>query len=67
MIKITINDEEKTFEETISIAEMLKSLGLDDKIMVVVLNEDIICQEDYGKTILKDGDRVELVRIVGGG
>lgn len=67
MIRVTINDEEKTFNENITIEEMLKELGLNDKIIVVVRNEDIICQEDYSKIILEDGDKIELVRIVGGG
>lgn len=67
MIRVTINDEEKNFNENITIAEMLKELGLEDKIIVVVRNEDIISQEDYTKVTLEDGDKIELVRIVGGG
>lgn len=67
MIKITINDEEQFFEDNINIQTMLKKLSLDDKIVVVVLNDDIVNNEDYTKIILKDGDKIELVRIVGGG
>lgn len=67
MIRVTINDEEKNFNENTTIAEMLKELGLEDKIIVVVRNEDIISQEDYTKVTLEDGDKIELVRIVGGG
>ncbi len=67
MIKITINDEEHFFEDNINIQTMLKKLNLDDKIVVVVLNDDIVNNEDYTKIILKDGDKIELVRIVGGG
>ncbi len=67
MIRITVNDEEHLFDEETTIQTMLKELGLDDKIVVVVLNDDIVNSENYANTILKDGDKIELVRIVGGG
>jgi len=67
MIRITVNDEEHLFDEETTIQTMLKELGLDDKIVVVVLNDDIVNSENYANTMLKDGDKIELVRIVGGG
>lgn len=67
MIKIIVNDEEKTLSDNASIETLLKEMSLDRKTMVVVVNDEIIEHTQYKNTILHDGDRVELVRIVGGG
>jgi len=67
MIKIIVNDEEKILSENASIETLLKEMDLDGKTMVVVVNDEIVEHTQYEKTTLHDGDRVELVRIVGGG
>jgi thiamine biosynthesis protein ThiS len=46
---------------------MLKEMNLEGKTMVVVVNDEIVEHTQYAKVVLKDGDRIELVRIVGGG
>ncbi|MGC8737256.1 MAG: sulfur carrier protein ThiS [Candidatus Hydrogenedens sp.] len=67
MIKIIVNDEEKLLLDNSSIEFLLKEMNLDGKTMVVVVNDEIIEHTQYAETILHDGDRIELVRIVGGG
>lgn len=67
MITIHINDEEKTFPHELSVQELLNELHLSANTIVVVLNDNIIEQANYEQTMVKDGDHVELVRIVGGG
>ncbi len=67
MIKIIVNDEEKNLSDNASIETLLKEMDLDRKTMVVVVNDEIIEHTQYENTILHEGDRVELVRIVGGG
>jgi thiamine biosynthesis protein ThiS len=67
MIKVTINDEKKMFSDMTTIDVMLKEMNLEGKTMVVVVNDEIVEHTQYAKVVLKDGDRIELVRIVGGG
>jgi|YNPMSStandDraft_1061717.scaffolds.fasta_scaffold33810_2 thiamine biosynthesis protein ThiS len=67
MIKVVVNDEEKQISENSSIELLLKEMNLDGKTMVVVVNDEIVEHTQYSKIILHDGDRIELVRIVGGG
>ncbi len=67
MIKVFVNDEEKALSEGISIESLLKEMNLNGKTMVVVVNDEIVEHTEYATAILHDGDRVELVRIVGGG
>ncbi len=67
MIKVIVNDEEKQILENSSIELLLKEMSLDGKTMVVVVNDEIVEHTHFAETILHDGDRIELVRIVGGG
>ncbi|HOV31768.1 MAG TPA: sulfur carrier protein ThiS [Candidatus Hydrogenedens sp.] len=67
MIKVTINDEEKMYSDMTTIDVMLKEMNLEGKTVVVVVNDEIVEHTQYAETVLKDGDRIDLVRIVGGG
>lgn len=50
-----------------SISEILVELGYSDKRVAIELNMEIVPKSEYGGTVLKDGDSVEIVRFVGGG
>mgnify|MGYP002084216052 CR=1 FL=1 len=50
-----------------NILEILENLGYSERRTAIELNEKIVPKADYGKTILKDGDSLEIVRFVGGG
>lgn len=51
----------------VSIESLLKDLGQDESRLVVELNSTIINKELYSATMLKEGDTLEVVRLVGGG
>ena len=48
-------------------AGMLRELELDPRGVVVELNRDIVRREALEETSVEAGDRVEIVRFVGGG
>lgn len=50
-----------------TVAELLGELGYDSARVAVELNMEILPKSQYGSTVLKDGDSVEVVRFVGGG
>jgi len=50
-----------------TIAEYLASTNYDPKRIAVERNGDIVPKAKYDKTILQDGDSVEIVSFVGGG
>ncbi len=51
----------------VSIEGLIKGLGQDGSRLVVELNATIISKELYSASMLKEGDTLELVRLVGGG
>ena len=50
-----------------TVSEMLADMDINDQRVAVEINEEIVPKAEYGVTVLKDGDKVEVVRFVGGG
>ena len=69
-MKIKINGEEKNIElenEKALLSSALIFLGYKPNTIVVELNDLIINSKKWDNEILKDGDRLEIISIVGGG
>ena len=66
-MKIIINGETKEFDEKTTLEEVLKELSLEGKVMAAAVNMEIVKQDAWGKYILKDEDKLELLDFVGGG
>ena len=63
---VKINGEELNIAGK-TVAEYLATTNYDLKRIAVECNGDIVPKAQYGETILKDGDSVEVVSFVGGG
>ena len=50
-----------------TVADYLSSAGFNPARVVVELNESIVPKGRYAETVLRDGDRVEVVCFMGGG
>lgn len=60
----------KTIElakEVQSISDLLRAYNLENRIVVVEVNQEITYKEQYDSTILSDKDRIEIIHFVGGG
>ena len=69
-MKIKVNGEEKFFNlnnKNIFLSEILVSLGYKSNTVVVELNNIIINSESWKDKSINDGDKLEIVSIVGGG
>jgi thiamine biosynthesis protein ThiS len=65
-MKLIINGEEKEFEcERVS--DLLNTLSLNKDTVAVELNKNIVHRENFDNTKLNDNDKLEIVRVVGGG
>ena len=63
---ICINGE-KIEKAEILLSGYLEENGLNPQRIAVELNGEILPKAQYGNTVLKDGDVVEIVNFVGGG
>ncbi len=67
MMKISLNGEDYTAKEPVSVEGLLKELGVHPQRVAVEVNFRIIRKADYSRAMIKDGDSVEVVSFVGGG
>ncbi|MEL4894150.1 sulfur carrier protein ThiS [Crocosphaera sp. Alani8] len=66
-IKLQVNGEEKTCGSGKNIPEFLITMGLNPRLVAVEYNGEILHRQYWENTIVKTGDRLEIVTIVGGG
>ena len=69
-MKIRVNGKEKKIElenEKASLSSTLELLGYKQNTVVVEVNDLIINSKKWESEILKEGDKLEIVSIVGGG
>ena len=69
-MKIRVNGKEKKIElenEKALLSSTLELLGYKQNTVVVELNNLIINSKKWDSEILKEGDKLEIVSIVGGG
>ncbi len=66
-MNITLNGNNKSLQRISSVLDLLKSLELIPETVVVELNTTIIQPDSYDATKFAEGDRVEIIRFVGGG
>ena len=68
-MKIRVNGEERIIQSnrSISLNETIKLLGYSSNTVVVEVNKLIINSAEWEDKYIKNGDKLEIVSIVGGG
>lgn len=69
MSKIQVNGKEQEFDApSVSIIDLIKKNNVAQPEMVSVqLNGEFVDREDYGSTLIKDGDEIDFLYFMGGG
>jgi len=62
-----INGRDVELAAETSLLDYLASVGLDPRAVAVEHNGQILQRDGYERAILRDGDVLEIVRMVGGG
>jgi sulfur carrier protein len=66
-MKIFINGEEQMIRDGATVATLLADLGRNVKFCAVERNSELVPRAEHGHCTLTDGDRLEIVTLVGGG
>lgn len=66
-MNLVINGEAREFPGSLSVAELLRELGLANKPVVVEVNQEAIFPRDHATAQLHDGATVEIVTLAAGG
>ena len=64
---IKLNGKDEKFEKKLTISELINVKKLDKNGVVVLLNDKVIKRDRFDELIIKDKDRVEILRFVAGG
>ena len=67
MLRLIVNGKEREVEAPLTVAGFLESLGYDGRYVAVARNGEVLDRATFGAVALGDGDRLEIVRPVGGG
>ena len=65
-MKITLNGKKQDTTAT-TISDLLKSIGLGDRPVVVEHNQRALLPREHAQTTLSEGDMIEVVQITAGG
>ena len=67
MISLQVNGKNVELEAPTRLLEYLEKLGVNPRAVAVEHNGEILERAAYAGVTLREGDRVEIVRMVGGG
>jgi thiamine biosynthesis protein ThiS len=62
-----LNGEPFEIAGPVTISALLAELNIDPRIVAVEHNVSVVKRQQYDRTIVSEGDEVEIVRFVGGG
>lgn len=67
ILTLRVNGEERAVPDPSTVAELLRSLGIDARHVGVERNREIVPRAAHEATRLAAGDEIEIVTFVGGG
>jgi len=65
-LEIHLNGEQKQVTAA-NVAELLRELGMENRMIAIERNREVIPKSQYNETVLNHGDRIEVVHMIGGG
>lgn len=66
-ITLSVNGDSLTCSPQTPVVELLKELNYNPRLVAVEYNGEILHRQHWSDTVVKEGDQLEIVTIVGGG
>jgi sulfur carrier protein len=67
-MRIILNNREEVFDkETITVMDMIALKKFSFKMRIIKINGSYIPKENYDKTVIRDGDNVQMLYLMSGG
>jgi thiamine biosynthesis protein ThiS len=67
LVNVVVNGEERALDGETDLPDFLHSFGLDGRRIAIAHNGTVLYREDWPSIKLREGDRLEIVRMIGGG
>ena len=66
-MQLTINGEAREIDDSLTVEQLIERLGMQGRRLAVEINQEILPRSRFVEHRLSDGDRIEIVRAIGGG
>jgi len=69
-VKVQVNGKPREVDDGATVQDLIRDLGLADRArsgLAVAVDRRVVPRSEYERTVLGDGDEVEILRAVGGG
>ena len=66
-ISLQVNGEIRTCSPQVALPALLEQMGMNPRLVAVEYNGEILHRQFWENTQMQEGDRLEIVTIVGGG
>ena len=67
IVKIQINGKEESIVDGKTVRDVLQDKGINPNLVACELNLSIVKRAHLGDAVLKDGDVLEILQMIGGG
>jgi sulfur carrier protein len=67
LMEIKVNGETIEIEDGLAIGQLLAQLNIENRNLAIEYNGEFLDGEDLEKIVIAGGDKLEIVRFVGGG
>lgn len=64
---VRLNGQQHLLDDGATLSDLVSLLKLDRDWIAVELNQEVIPRARWGEVSLKEGDKIEVVQLVGGG
>jgi thiamine biosynthesis protein ThiS len=66
-MRVIVNGSDRDVEPGTTVADLVASFKLQPRFVAVEVNCDLVSRRVFDQTRLNEGDRIEIVTLVGGG
>lgn len=66
-MRVAINGELREISDGVTVEALIESLGLAGAACAVEVNKELVFKRQHATHVIREGDAVELVSLVGGG
>jgi sulfur carrier protein len=67
LVTLQVNGEPRQCSPQTRLPDLLEQLGMNPRLVAVEYNGEILHRQFWAETQIQEGDRLEIVTIVGGG
>lgn len=67
MMNVLVNNKEQTIKDGTELDVLLEKLSISSQGVAVALNQHVVKKTDWASTLLKEGDKITIIKATQGG